>query len=132
MTIVVDTSALVAVLLAEPEAEAFLAVIADAETLLMSEVNRYELGVVMLLRRGPAGAGEADRLVTAPGLEIRPFDAAQSAAALAAYTRYGKGLHPRAKLNLGDCAAYALATTLGVPLLFKGQDFAATDLCAAV
>jgi ribonuclease VapC len=61
-------------------------------------------------------------------IEIVPFDEAQLRAAVAAFDRYGKGIHPRARLNLADCAAYALAATMNAPLLFKGNDFAATDV----
>ena len=64
-------------------------------------------------------------------IEIVPFDAVQAYEAAAAFGRYGKGLHPRARLNLADCAAYALAKTMNAPLLFKGDDFAATDVRAA-
>jgi ribonuclease VapC len=60
--------------------------------------------------------------------EIVPFDEAQVREALAAFGRYGKGIHPKARLNLADCAAYALARSLNAPLLFKGEDFAATDV----
>ncbi len=130
--VVVNTSALVAILLVEPEAQDFEDLLSRAGTVLMSEVNRFELSVVMLGPRGAGGVGEATALIDLIGIQTKVFDAVQSAAATAAYARYGKGIHPRARLDLADCAAYALANTLGVPLLFKGDDFAATDILAAV
>ena len=70
-------------------------------------------------------------MVEALAIDVVPFDGPLAATALAAFDRYGKGIHPQARLNMGDCASYALAMVLGCPLLYKGQDFAATDIAAA-
>ncbi|MCM0020556.1 MAG: type II toxin-antitoxin system VapC family toxin [Tagaea sp.] len=131
--IVVDSSALVAIFEAESDAPRYAQVIADAERLAISAVNVHETGAVLRLRRGAAVLGKLWRfLIDQNGFEIVAFDAAQARAAMVAFDRYGKGIDPRARLNLADCAAYALATTLDVPLLFKGGDFAATDVRVAL
>jgi len=127
--IVVDSSALVAIFQREADAATYATAIQRADRLIISAVNVYETGMVMRARRGAA----AERLVWRflredNDFEIAPFDAEQVQAALVAFGRYGKGIDPRARLNLADCAAYALATTLDAPLLFKGDDFSATDV----
>jgi ribonuclease VapC len=96
-----------------------------------SAVTVYETGIVLGRRRGWEIVAELNALVDLLGIEIVPFSAAQIMAALDAYSRYGKGIDPKARLNLGDCAAYALAKSMNAPLLFKGEDFAATDVQAA-
>jgi ribonuclease VapC len=131
--IVVDSSALVAIFEREGDAQTYAAAIAKAERLIISAVNVHETGIVMRVRRGETAQREVWRfLLEQNDFEIAPFDVAQVRAALAAFGRYGKGIDPRARLNLADCAAYALATTLGWPLLVKGEDFAATDVAACV
>jgi ribonuclease VapC len=80
---------------------------------------------------GQAAVVEFWRWLTENRIEIVPFDSLQAYEAAAAFNRYGKGLNPRTRLNLADCAAYALARTMNAPLLFKGDDFAATDARAA-
>jgi ribonuclease VapC len=129
--IVVDTSALVAILTREPDHQQCLNLIDAAERRLVSAVTVYEAGIVMLARAGAGGLDDLNDLLQAISAEIVPFDGAQAAAALAAYARYGKGFDPKARLNLGDCASYALAKGLNAPLLFKGTDFAATDIGVA-
>jgi ribonuclease VapC len=129
--IVVDSSALIAILTREPEHQTFLEMLDRMERRLLSAVTYYETGIVMRMRVGPGGIDDLDDLIQGLSAEIVPFDQEQAAAALAAYSRYGKGIDP-ARLNLGDCASYALAKTLGAPLLFKGEDFAATDVTIAV
>lgn len=129
--IVVDTSALIAILFDEPERASFLAVIADAESRMISALTLYETRLVARAKGGEAALADLDELLTEIQPDIVPFDAAQMRAAEAAYARYGKGIHATARLNLVDCAAYALAIGLGVPLLFKGNDFAATDVLVA-
>jgi ribonuclease VapC len=124
---VVDTSALLAILFAEPEAEALTLAIEADENRLLSAITLLEARVGMEWRRGSAGAEELDRLANHLGLRVVAFDAPQGDAAQAAYRRYGKGRHP-AGLNLCDCCAYALAVTSGEPLLCKGGDFAQTDV----
>ena len=126
--IVVDSSALVAILDDEDDLTLYAGAIAAADRLCMSAVNVHETGIVLRMRRGPDAVANLWRFLSGNGFEIVPFDTAQVRAALTAFERFGKGLHPRARLNLADCAASALATTLEAPLLFKGNDFAATDI----
>ncbi len=83
-------------------------------------------------RHGPAGVARLIGLVATHSIDIIDFDESQALAAIDAFDRFGKGIHPKARLNLCDCAAYALAKTRGAPLLFKGDDFPHTDIAAAV
>jgi ribonuclease VapC len=129
--IVVDTSAIIAIIQAEPECATFLDHVRRADRALMSAVSMLEAGMVLRARRGPEGIAELVELVEAMVIEVVPFDAAQADGALQAFAAYGKGQHPKARLNLGDCATYALAKAMDAPLLFKGNDFAATDLVSA-
>ena len=129
--IVVDTSALIAILFDEPERASFLAVIASAEAHMISVLTLYETRLVVRAKGSEAALADLDELLAEIRPEIVPFDAERMRAAEAAYARYGKGFHPAARLNLVDCAAYALAIELGAPLLFKGNDFAATDVAVA-
>lgn len=124
---VIDTSALVAIFLAEPERDRFLKLITEAETRLLSAGNALETGVVLEARRGEPAGREFDLFLDRAGLQVVPFDAEQAEVARRAWRRYGKGRHP-ANLNLGDCFAYALAKISGEPLLAKGDDFQRTDL----
>jgi ribonuclease VapC len=124
---VLDSSALAAILLHEPERPAFLAQIAAAETRLVSAATIVECGIVLESRLGESGAREFDLFVYKARLETVPVDADQAEAARAACRKYGKGRHP-AGLNLGDCFTYALAHVTGEPLLAKGTDFAKTDV----
>lgn len=126
--IVVDSSALVAVLLNEPDRRLFEDVLIGGERCIISAVNAHETATVLRLRHGPAAVERLWQLLTDLGIEIAAFDEVQVYAAAIAFDRYGKGIDPRARLNLGDCAAYALAKTLNAPLLFKGNDFSQTDL----
>jgi ribonuclease VapC len=130
--IAVDSSALIAILDDEPERAAFAAAIADADRLLVSAVSVHETGLVMFGRHRSAGLDDLWELLGFIGAEIVPFDEAQVRAALSAFARYGKGVDPKSRLNLGDCAAYALAKSHGIPLLFKGDDFRATDVAACI
>lgn len=127
--IVVDSSALIAIVLNEPEREAFESIFI-LERGMMSAVNVHESACVLRARLGEDGVALMWRLMAEFEIEIAAFDAAQARAAIAAYARYGKGVDPKARLNLADCAAYALAKTLDWPLLFKGADFSATDVRA--
>jgi ribonuclease VapC len=128
--IVVDSSALVAILEEEPEAGHFLKIIRDAPRRLTSAVTAYETGIVIGARRGHESAGEVMALLAELGIEIVPFAEPHVSGALDAYSRYGKGIHSKARLNLGDCVAYALAKGMDAPLLFKGNDFSETDVLA--
>ena len=126
MSMVVDTSAIAAVLLGEPERDAFRATIERAARRpLLSAMTLLEASLVMAGRRGEAMLPVLDAL--AARLEVVPFDEAMARTARDAFLRFGKGRHP-AGLNYGDCAAYALAMQRGLPLLFKGEDFARTDV----
>jgi ribonuclease VapC len=128
---VVDSSAIIAILFDEPERHIFEERIATEEFCLVSAVNGHEAACVMRARHGLGGVAKLWRLLDASQIEIIAFDEPQMRAAAAAFDRYGKGIDSRARLNLADCAAYALAKSLGAPLLFKGDDFAATDVEAA-
>jgi ribonuclease VapC len=129
--IVVDTSALLAVLLDEPEKARFRDFLAEAPRKMVSAVNVLEAGIVMSTRRGPDGLAALADLIDRAEIEVVPFDHAQSQLALAAFQAFGKGRHA-ARLNICDCAAYALAKGTNLPLLYKGNDFAATDITAAL
>lgn len=124
--LVVDSSALIAILEGEPEAEAMLAAILGAGTRLVGAVSLLEAGIVVAARRGPGGTLALDRLVERLALEPVALDAAQVLVARQAWTRFGKGRH-RAGLNLGDCCTYALALEGDSPILCKGEDFPHTD-----
>jgi ribonuclease VapC len=125
--IAVDTSAVIAILLDEPERAHFLDLIVDRQPALMSAVNLQEAGMVMRSRLGQDGLDDLFDLVRTLQIEIVAYDEDQARLALDAFDRFGKGIDPRARLNFGDCAAYALAKTLDVPLLYKGTDFGETD-----
>lgn len=124
---VFDTSALLALLLDEPEAEDFRALVEEDETRLVSAGTLLETALVIESRKGEAGGRELDALIRAAEVEVAPVDAEQLAEARRAYRRFGKGRHP-AGLNFGDLFAYALSQTTGELLLFKGEDFSRTDV----
>jgi ribonuclease VapC len=131
--IVVDSSALIAILEHESDAELFAAAIQKADRLLVSAVNVHETGIVLRARHGVAAANRMWRFLQVENdFEIIPFDETQAREALAAFDRYGKGIDPKARLNLADCAAYALAKTTNSPLLFKGDDFTHTDVTPGI
>jgi ribonuclease VapC len=127
---VVDTSALLAILFDEPERRPFVEAIESAERRRLSAANLVEASMILESRHGAAGVRELDRLLSTAEVEILPVDHAQAIVAREAFRMYRKGRH-RAGLNYGDCFAYALATVLREPLLFKGADFAATDVVPA-
>jgi ribonuclease VapC len=124
---VIDSSALVAIFLAEPERQKFLSAIMSAETRLISAASVLETGIVLESRQGEASGREFDLFVVRASLEIVPVDAEQADLARSAWRKYGKGRHG-AGLNFGDCFSYALAKFSGEPLLAKGTDFARTDI----
>jgi ribonuclease VapC len=128
---VIDSSALLAILQDEPERRALAEAIEGADRRCLSVVNLVEAAVVLEARRGPAAARLLDMLVERAGIEVMPVDAEQGRLARQAYARYGRGRHP-AGLNFGDCFAYALAAALGESLLFKGGDFSRTDAVPAL
>jgi ribonuclease VapC len=124
---VIDTSALVAIFLAEPERKPFLDLILATGTRLISAANLLETGIVLEARRGEAAGREFDLFVVRANLEIVSVDGEQVEIARSAWRNYGKGRHP-AGLNFGDCFAYALAKFSGERLLAKGGEFAKTDI----
>ena len=124
---VVGTSAFLAILMNEPEAEGFAVAIESDPIRLVSAGTLLETGLVAEGRWGDAGARELDLLVAKAAIDVAPVDAEQVEVARRAFRRYGKGRHP-AGLNFGDCFAYALSRVSGQPLLCKGGDFAQTDV----
>ena len=128
---VVDTSALLAVLFMEPEAERFTRAMIAAESRLISAASYLEAAIIVDARRGPEAGRDLDEFVDRIGLSVEPVTRDQARIARQAYRSYGRGNHP-AGLNFGDCFAFALAVASGQPLLFKGVDFAHTDLAPAV
>ena len=126
--IVIDTSALIAILSEEPERDGFYKAIAAADRRLVSSVIYQEAGQVLLSRKGVNGLYDLQDFLALIGAEIVPHDKALAEAAVLAFQRFGKGIDPRARLNFCDCAAYALAKGVGAPLLFKADDFVHTDV----
>jgi ribonuclease VapC len=131
---VVDTSALIAIAWNEPERERFQNGLEREPVRLISAASVVEASIVVMCRAGRSAAAPAiadlNQLIEQLGLEIEPVTPQQMRLAQLAYQTYGKGLHA-AGLNFGDCFAYALAKATGRPLLFKGSDFAKTDLLTA-
>jgi ribonuclease VapC len=128
---VLDTSALLALLLDEPEAEGFRAAVEEDMTRLVSAATLLETALVIEARKGEPGGRELDTLIHKAEVVVVPVDAEHVAEARRAYRRFGKGRHA-AGLNFGDVFAYALARTSGEPLLFKGEDFAKTDIARVI
>ena len=128
---VIDTSALIAILFGEPEGMFFTRAVADESRNLITAFNALETGTVVEARKGDAGGREYDLLMHRAQIEIVAMNADQAEIARAAWRKYGKGNHP-AGLNIGDCCAYALAKYSGEPLLYKGNDFIQTDIRAAI
>jgi len=126
---VVDTSAIVAVLFSEPGSDQVADKLVESQCV-MSAATRVELGIVIEAKTGPAGTQLLDELLARIGIELVPVDADLADNALVCWRRFGKGRHP-AGLNLGDTFSYALASRLGQPLLFVGDDFSKTDIVAA-
>jgi len=124
---VIDSSALIAVVRGEPESERFLRMMREAVPRLVAASTVVEASVVMLSRFGEPGLSDLESLLTNTAVQIAPFTGVQAKLAIDAFRRYGKGRHP-AGLNFGDCFSYALAKATGEPLLFKGDDFAQTDI----
>jgi ribonuclease VapC len=129
--IAVDTSALFVILAAEHERTIFVDAIAQTDRCVMSAATHVEIGIVISSRFGPAGQHYLSTFLTRAGVQTVPVDAEQADTAITAYRRFGKRTHP-AGLNFGDCFSYALAKTLDIPLLYKGGDFAETDILSAV
>jgi len=128
---ILDTSAMVAILYREPEAAAFVQLIHDAGMCSISVASYVELSMVMEKQLGPEGMRQAEAFFRRAGVAIEPVTVEQGELARQAFLDFGKGRH-KAGLNFGDCFSYALAKATGEPLLFKGNDFAETDIQAAM
>lgn len=129
--IVLDSSALLAILQDEPERRVFNEAIEAAEKRLLSVATWLEVSIVIEARFGAEGLQDLDLFIDRAGIELAAVDLPQAKIAREAYRRFGKGRHPAA-LNYGDCFSYALARALDAPLLFKGEDFARSDIAPAV
>jgi ribonuclease VapC len=127
---IIDTSALVSILDQEAEAERLVRAIAAASERMLSAANLVETGIVMQVRRGDEAARDLDLLLAKLKIDIIPVSGKQANLARKAFQHYGRGRHP-AKLNFGDCFAYALAKDSSASLLFKGSDFSQTDIMIA-
>jgi ribonuclease VapC len=128
---IIDTSAIIAILRAEPEARAYAKAIETAVSRRISVVNFVEAAIVIDSSRDPSASRRFDDIVREAQLVIEPVTEIQARIAREAYRDFGKGSGYPAKLNFGDCFAYALAKDRGEPLLYKGNDFARTDITAA-
>jgi ribonuclease VapC len=126
---VIDSSAIIAILRREAELEQFAKAISSDPVRLLSAATMVEIGILLIARSDSAYQG-FEQLVADIEIEIVPVDEQQSRIALDAFRRYGKGRHP-ARLNYDDCFTYALAKLSGEPLLFKGNDFSQTDILQA-
>ncbi len=124
---IVDSSAVLAILFGEPDARRHAAAIMTAYPCRMSVANVLEASIALERRGGEAAADDLDTLMERAEIEMVPVTVEHLGAARRAWRRFGKGNHPAA-LNFGDCFAYALARTTGEPLLFKGNDFVQTDI----
>jgi len=129
---IIDTSALVAVLRQEPDAIRFAAAIESAEENRISAATYVEAAAVIDGRRDPISSRKFDEFLTKARIIIEPVTREQAYVARRAYHDFGKGSGHRAGLNFGDCFAYALAKECGEPLLFKGRDFSETDVVSAL
>ena len=127
---ILDSSALIALVFREPEAEQILASLAEAEVVAIGAPTLAETGIVLGAKLGEASRAILSRLIEDLDLVVVPFTAAHGREAREAFLRFGRGRHP-AGLNFGDCLTYATAKLAGQPLLFVGNDFSQTDLAAA-
>jgi ribonuclease VapC len=125
---VIDTSALVALLLDEAETTQFVSAIAAAPVRLLSAASYLETAIVITARLGPQARGEFDPLIQDLSIDIVPFTREQASFAAAGFDQYGRGRGHAAGLNYGDCFTYGLAKLTGEPVLFKGNDFSRTDI----
>ncbi len=128
---VVDTSALVAILLGEPEQGSFIQAITADRTRIVGAATVFETSMVILSRRGERGLSDLSAFLVRATIQTASVSAEHVDLAVEAFRRFGKGRHP-AGLNFGDCFSYALAKATGEPLLYKGDDFARTDIKPAV
>ena len=119
---VIDSSAIIAIILHETEGDKFVSLILEAPIRLIGAPTYLETAMVVIGRLGPTARASLDQIVASTAAEIVPFTPAHASRAVEAFLRYGKGRHP-ASLNFGDCCSYALAAESRLPLLFKGTDF---------
>jgi ribonuclease VapC len=130
--VIIDSSALVAILRREPEAETFTDAIMNAETREVSAASYLETGIVIDGSRDPIASHQLDEIIAFFDITIAPVTEAQAKIARAAYRQFGRGSGHGAGLNFGDCFSYALAKDRGQKLLFKGDDFGRTDVATAL
>ena len=130
--IIVDASALLAILEGEPDAAKYAEALADADAPLISAATLIEAGIVMVNRHGPKAVAKLHALIQEAGIEVENVTPRHARIAIDAFALYGKGRKHKAGLNYGDCIVYALAKAAGLPLLFKGNDFLHTDLTPAL
>ncbi|MCC6196962.1 MAG: type II toxin-antitoxin system VapC family toxin [Burkholderiales bacterium] len=128
---IVDTSAILAVLFSESDADRYARVIADAEVCRISAANFVEAAIVVEAQTRATGSRQFDAFLRRAGIVVEPVTEEQAHLARQAYADFGKGRH-KAALNFGDCFAYALAKATGEPLLYKGEDFRKTDVTSAM
>jgi ribonuclease VapC len=129
---VIDTSAIFASIAGEPDSTVYRNAIISAPLRLISAVTLLETQIVLVSRSGSSSISVLHELIARAAIAVVPFDEPMAEAAFDAFRRYGKGQGHKAQLNIIDCAAYALAKTRDVPLLFKGNDFTATDIRSAL
>ena len=127
---IIDTSAIIAILTAEPEKDAFDSTVA-ANPSRLSSLTYLEASIVLCAKRGDGALSGLDMWIETSGVEVVPFTIEHARIAREAWLQFGKGRHD-ARLNFGDCVTYALASSTGEPLLYKGDDFARTDIEPAI
>ncbi|MEO7501334.1 MAG: type II toxin-antitoxin system VapC family toxin [Gemmatimonadaceae bacterium] len=127
---IIDTSALIAILFGEPDADGIVDAIEKDPARLIGAPTLVEVGAVMLAKKGPGGVVALDALIQRLDITVELFSPSASDFARSAYARFGKGVGSPAVLNYGDCLSYGVAQALGEPLLFKGEDFPQTDVAA--
>jgi ribonuclease VapC len=130
--VIVDTSALIAILRGEPDAERYVLALSQTETPMISAGTYLETAIVVDANRDPVLSRRLDDLLAAAGASVEPVSRAHAEIARQAYRDFGKGSGHPAGLNFGDCFAYALARTTGNAVLYKGDDFAHTDVASAI
>jgi ribonuclease VapC len=130
--LIIDSSAVLAILRAEPERVVFARTIASASVNRISAANLFEAAIVMDGSRDAVASRKFDEFIEESGVIVEPVSASQARLARVAYRNFGRGSGHPARLNFGDCFAYALAIETGEPLLFKGRDFGRTDVMRAV
>jgi ribonuclease VapC len=130
--IVVDTSALVAILQLEDDAQTLASALHAATSVSLSAMTLLEAGIVLYARRGQSGVDDLGKLLSGVGVVTVAFDERMAALAIEAFAKFGRGRGSRANLNFGDCASYALSKSLGAALLYKGDDFSATDIVSVL